>query len=380
MENPNLPFGWRPALDGLRGIAVLAVVIFHFKTKPLLPGGSLGVDLFFALSGFLITTLLIEEWLSSGTLSLRGFYLRRFLRLYPALLLFVVVAVGVYVPFHDASFTRRPPVHDTLTNAGLGLAYVYSWAIAFDRVPPSGFGHLWSLSVEEQYYVIWPGLLLLMLKCRLSLRAIIAITAALAIVSACVPAMLGGAPWHRLYYGADYRVHGLLIGSIAGMLFAGGIVRREHARGPLFIAAVGAGSAYIAALMLFATDKAAILYTVGFPLLGIGASLAVIACAFVDGGLPLLILGNRVMVYVGRRSYAIYLWHVPIGQWLGGLGTIEQLLLAGSATLLAAEASHWLVERPALSLKRRLSAGRHPAGRPTEAIPAAVAEPGRAAA
>ena len=81
MENPNLPFGWRPALDGLRGIAVLAVVLFHFNTKPLLPGGSLGVDLFFALSGFLITTLLIEEWLSSGGLALRGFYLRRFLRL-----------------------------------------------------------------------------------------------------------------------------------------------------------------------------------------------------------------------------------------------------------------------------------------------------------
>ncbi len=366
MERANT-LGWRPALDGLRAIAVVCVVLFHFNTKPRLPGGSLGVDLFFALSGFLITTLLIEEWYTTGTISLGRFYVRRFLRLFPAFFAFVVVVVGVKVVFRDTEFAGHPAISDTLENAAYGLAYVYSWAIAFDSVESFGFGHLWTLSIEEQYYLVWPVLLLVMLRLRLPLPAVIAVTGVLALLSTSVPWILGDPTWRRLYYGADYRAHGLLIGSMAGMLFAGGFIRASNFRHPIALVAVGVSAAYIAGIMLFSSDKAVFLFMFGYPLVAVASALIVVATAFVSGGWPLRILGNHVVTYVGRRSYAIYLWHLPIGQWFRHLDAPEQLLVAGGLTLVAAELSHRLVEGPALSLRKRFEARRTVAPEPAPA-------------
>jgi peptidoglycan/LPS O-acetylase OafA/YrhL len=353
MDKSNLPLTWRPALDGLRGIAVVCVVLFHFKTKPFLPGGSLGVDLFFALSGFLITSLLVEEWLVTGTVSLRRFYLRRFLRLFPALFAFIAVVAGVHMVFRDATFTGQPSVIDTLENVVYGLAYVYSWAIAFDSVRSFGFGHLWTLSIEEQYYVVWPALLLVMLRVGLPLRAVVAVTGLLALLSASVPWILGDATWRRLYYGADYRAHGLLIGSMAGMLYAGGFVRRDHVRHALVFIALAVSVVYLAGIMLFSSDKAVFLFAFGYPAVAAASSLIVVSFAFIESGWPLRLFGNRAITYMGRRSYAVYLWHMPVGQWCRSLDTAEHLVVAGAITLLAAELSHRLIEGPALSLKRR---------------------------
>jgi len=372
MESPNLPLGWRPTFDGIRGIAVVSVVLFHFKTRPLLDGGWVGVDLFFALSGFLITSLLLEEWWASGSISLPRFYVRRFLRLFPAFCAFVAVVVAVRLVYRDAWFTGHPTVHDTLENAAFGFSYAYNWALAFDLVDPVSFGHLWSLAVEEQYYLLWPGLLVILLRLGLSLRGLVLVTALLAVASASVPMLLDDPSWRRVYYGSDYRVHGLLIGSITGMLFSGGVVRREHIGHPIFRAMLAVAVAYIGALMLFSTTKPAFLFLWGIPALGVAGSLVVLACAFADGGWPVRVLGNRVVTYLGQRSYAIYLWHLPIGQWFRYLDAPQQLLVAGAVTLLAAELSHRLVERPALSLKGRFGRGR---ARAPAVAPAVMAPP-----
>ena len=197
MEHTGRSLGWRPALDGLRGIAVISVVLFHFKTRPILDGGWVGVDLFFALSGFLITSLLLEEWLRSGSVSLPRFYVRRLLRLFPAFAAFMAIALFVRIVYRDAWFSGRQSVPDSLQNAAFGFGYVYNWALAYDLVSPASFGHLWSLAVEEQYYLIWPGVLLGLLRLGLSLRAIAAVTALLALASASVPELLPDASWGR---------------------------------------------------------------------------------------------------------------------------------------------------------------------------------------
>ena len=380
MERTNI-LGWRPALDGLRGIAVVAVVLFHFNTQPLLPGGSFGVDLFFALSGFLITSLLVEEWQRSGSLSLSWFYLRRLLRLAPALFVFVGVVTFIQIAFRDAAFTREPSVGNTLANAGFAVTYFYNWPTAFDMVYSPALGHLWTLSIEEQFYLLWPAALAVMLRCGASFKVVLVVLAALAALSASVP-LVAGNDWRRLYFGSDYRAHGLLIGSMAGMLFASGLVHREHVRQPLYYVSVSLASLYLATLMLFSTDRAVFLFRFGYPAISVSCSLIVLAGAFVDGGLPMRVLGNGVLTYIGKRSYAIYLWHFPMDLWFRHLDAPVQLLVAGSLTLLAAELSHRIVERPALSLKHRFARGRpesSPLSSP-EPIFGVEPAPGRAAA
>lgn len=345
--------GWRPALDGLRAIAVVCVVLFHFRLH-LLPGGSLGVDLFFALSGFLITSLLVEEWLTRGGVSLTRFYARRALRLMPALIAFLAVVSIVQILLRDVPFTRQPSVTDTLENAGYSAAYVYNWLVAFRQLETGAFAHLWSLSIEEQFYLLWPVGLAFMLRARLPLPAIIAVTAGLAAASASVPVVVGTDSWHRLYYGTDYRMHGLLIGSIAGLLFTHGYVTKDVVRHPAFLAALIAGIVYVALLMLFANERASLLYAGGYPAVALAFAVIVLAAARVERGLPLLLLANGMVRYIGRRSYAIYLWHFPIAMWTYSLGAWPQLFVAGALTLAAAELSWRLVEAPALSLRSRM--------------------------
>lgn len=356
MGNSNLPLGWRPALDGLRGVAVVAVVLFHFKTNPYLRGGWIGVDLFFGLSGFLITTLLLEEWMASGRIALGKFYARRLLRLFPAFAVLILTVAVVRTVWQDATFTRDPSFGDTLENVIFAAAYVHNWGMAFNVLDGAHFGHLWSLAVEEQYYLLWPGALILMLRAGLPLRTIAAVTLCLAAVSASVPFLLPDAGWRRLYYGTDYRIHGLLIGSVAGILFASGLIQRPHTRHPLFLGSLAIASLYMCGLIFLTTTKASFLLVFGFPLLAVSCAVVVLAVAFAEGPITLAVLGNRVLVYLGRRSYAIYLWHLPMGQWFSALDTVPHLLVAGTATLLAAELSHRVVERPALSLKRRFRA------------------------
>ncbi len=151
-------------LDGLRGVAILLVVLRHYGLQTFPGGGIVGVDLFFVLSGFLITSLLLAEHRASGAIDLGHFYLRRALRLYPALyaMLALFLIVSAATGGRDGSSLGR-----AFVGAGFGSVYVYNWAAAAQVHLPAALGPLWTLSIEEQFYLVWPLVLLLVLRRRI---------------------------------------------------------------------------------------------------------------------------------------------------------------------------------------------------------------------
>jgi peptidoglycan/LPS O-acetylase OafA/YrhL len=232
----SAPFGlgYRPALDGLRGIAILGVLAFHTHHLfgwSLLKGGSAGVDIFFVLSGFLITALLVEEWEHTGAINLKSFYWRRALRLVPDLLILLTtlyfLADILFLPA-EADDTRR----------GIPVAFVYAsdLALAFFNIRLGALQHTWSLAIEEHFYLVWPLLLLGALKLGVSGKKLVVITLLLAFASAFHRASLQqfGALPVRTYYGFDTRADALLIGCATAMCVSWGLFRRRSFR-PLLI-------------------------------------------------------------------------------------------------------------------------------------------------
>ena len=195
--------GYRPELDGVRAVAILLVVAFHAYGRP--ESGFLGVDIFFVLSGFLITALLVQEQNLTGAISLPHFYLRRALRLLPAL----VVAVLGYLVITTADFTvgdtKWPQLADALEGSGYGIAYVSNVVQAAGVEVPGAIGHLWSLATEEQFYLIWPFALVLLFRSGASRRTVsIVLGAAIAALFAHrLQLTLSGASRHRMYFAPD---------------------------------------------------------------------------------------------------------------------------------------------------------------------------------
>src|SRR3954471_14775641 len=214
-----------PALDGLRGVAVAIVVAFHLGR---LKGGFLGVDLFFVLSGFLITSLLVVGWRNEGRLDFGGFWSRRARRLLPAMLV-VVAAVALY-----ARWWANPLELKTIRGEGLAtLFYAANWHQIFAHTnywdtirSPSPLLHTWSLAIEEQFYVLWPllvgGVLVLSRRAGRRLTPLLVMTAALATMSvlAMVTMHHGPADVLRVYLGTDTRAAGLLFGAVVALIFA----------------------------------------------------------------------------------------------------------------------------------------------------------------
>ncbi|MGD0765697.1 MAG: acyltransferase, partial [Dehalococcoidia bacterium] len=226
-------FSYRPGLDGIRALAVAAVLAYH-ADFPWARGGFLGVDAFFVLSGYLITTILLTEWNARGGIGLLAFWTRRARRLLPALYL-MLIGVAIY-----AVFMASPLELDKIRGDALAtIAYVANWrpiftgASYFDRFSiPSPLNHTWSLAIEEQYYLIWPLLLLFLLRVRrLTPNALLAVTLAMAAASAILMGALFQ-PGHDpslVYYGTDTRAQSLLVGAALAML----LLRTGPVQGPL---------------------------------------------------------------------------------------------------------------------------------------------------
>jgi len=205
-----------PQLDGLRGVAIVAVMLFHAGILTF-GGGFIGVDIFFVLSGFLITTLLVREHQTHGSVSLRNFYMRRALRLLPALLILLLV-------FCLLSFLRldRADAKSNYVGALIVLFYLSNWARALSLHPQYPLDHTWSLSIEEQFYALWPVILILMLTTLKKPKHVLALTVGFALAAWCLRVYLtmSGSTVERIYYGSDTRADSLMVGCALGIFYA----------------------------------------------------------------------------------------------------------------------------------------------------------------
>lgn len=298
--------GYRPALDGLRGVAVLLVVVYHidqamFAQRFHLAGGFLGVDLFFVLSGFLITRLLIEEHQRSGSVDLRAFYRRRAVRLLPALdvmLAVVLVLAGMWSSRFGAAQPRATLV---------SFFYVANWAVAWHGWGELGvLAPLWSLAVEEQFYVLWP-LVFVALTRRQRVAAFCAV-ATLTSASCTIAGSWAGVDVMRLYNATP--THGAIL--LLGGSFMAATLRLPT---PLSVRAADAlgivCAAALAAMVVTTSAFERIHYATGFvPVLGV--CLGLLVAALTAGSLTARLLSVRALRRIGALSYGIYLWHVPM--------------------------------------------------------------------
>ncbi len=340
-----------PALDGLRGIAILGVLLFH---TDLLPGGFLGVDLFFTLSGYLITDLILREAEATGTVSLTAFWGRRIRRLLPALaaMLAVVIIVVWLAASPDvvrATLADGPWVQLNLVNWHLIAESSGYW----DRFGSARvFEHLWSIAVEEQFYLVWPVLLLILARAgrRLLHRRVAVLTLAASVVSLVLMiALLTPADPTRVYTGTDTRAFSLLLGA----LVATGPVRDVLAR--LTARTTGVVLAFLAAgigVLWWFSDGVGSpwLFTGGLFAHSLAAAVLIGLCARAPGTVPAKILAWRPLRWMGLISYSLYLWHWPVfvlvsEQWTGIGGWPRTVLICLLSIGLAA-LSKYAVEDP----------------------------------
>jgi len=343
------------ALDGFRGLAVLLVVVHHLPVAVpslfhrITKGGGFGVDAFFVLSGFLITAILLRDQASGGRVRFGAFYRRRALRLLPALVLFL--AVYMYYEW----VTSMPGAHEPSSALSVIFYYSNTW---LHRVPMStGLGNMWSLAVEEQFYLVWPLCLALFFGLRRRLAPTVAILVATIAVVAIRRAIMWnhGVSWLWLYTRLGTRADALLVGCLLAQLWVRGKLPKRGVQLAgwialayyLYLVRVGAGDPF--------------LYRGGYTLIAILVGTILLAILQTDW------LVSRVLRWaplraVGRVSYGLYIWHLAIfnAVWRYGLlwPPITQATVALSLTALATCGSWFLVERPFLRWKDRLETTR----------------------
>jgi peptidoglycan/LPS O-acetylase OafA/YrhL len=338
--------GYRPSLDGIRGLAIASVVGFHAFGRP--AGGYLGVDLFFVLSGFLITTLLLEERDERGRASLRAFYVRRALRLLPGLVAMVGTVVTVMV-VHAVATGDTHDLGRTLAYAAAGIGYVTNIVLAASGNGVPGLAHLWSLATEEQFYLLWPPTLLLLLGGRRRWAlGLLGLALGIELLRQ-VTLLASGAPGYRLDFAPDTRGSSIVIGCLVALVWRG----RRRAPGLAV-----PGLILVAVPLLLDVGKH--LYQGGLVLFGAGAGMLILR-ALEPGTFECDALSFPPLVALGRVSYSLYLWHVPVlaalGVLAGGLpaqGGWPRQVAGVAVSLGAAVLSYRFVEQPFLRRKRQL--------------------------
>ena len=344
-----------PGLDGLRGVAVLAVIGYHLNLGNFLPAGFLGVDIFFTVSGFIITALMLQEHAQTGRIDFAAFYLRRARRLFPAALCMLLLLVPL-TPLLQPS--ALPRLREDLPAA---LFYVSNWwqIVAqqsyFEAIDqPRLLQHLWSLAVEEQYYLLWPLAAMWLLgwasRTGLGISATLIALASTAWMAWLYVNQIDGGDPSRVYLGTDTHLMGLLAGSALAAWWNPWKIRMASLASDELLNL--AGTAALAALiwgMAETHEGMPALYQGGF-LLAVMLTCVVIGAATREGTWVAFLLSTRPMLWLGARSYSLYLWHWPVVVWLRPSPQADALELAWVnaarlvITLLCAEASYRWVE------------------------------------
>lgn len=355
-----------PALDGIRAIAVALVLAGHGGV-PGVAGGFIGVDIFFVLSGFLITSLLLDEYRRTEHIDLKGFWIRRAKRLLPAMVLMalaVVIARDLFPP--EAVATLRE-------DAVAAFFWMANWVfVAADTdyfsqgATPSPLQHTWSLAVEEQYYVLWPllvlGAILLLRRRRpAAVRAAVFVIAVLGVTASAVAAIvLSGDPaqLNRVYFGTDTRAQALLVGAAAAALLvrdwstltvSGTLIRARWRRWVAWMLPV-VGVAVLAVAAHLATGSADQFRHGLLLVVAMGAVLVVAPVALDQDGYVARALAWYPLVTLGVISYGVYLWHWPIFLILNGertgLSGWSLLALRCAVTIAVSWVSWWAIEQP----------------------------------
>jgi peptidoglycan/LPS O-acetylase OafA/YrhL len=333
------------ALDGIRAVAIALVFLTHLN-ESLFPGGMLGVTVFFALSGYLITTLLLVEYQRRNRISLRAFYARRFLRLMPALAAMVVVTAAAGL----AMGSRQ-----TVRDAWPAITYLTDIVVPLTHHTGGIYNATWSLAVEEQFYLVWPAVLIVCLRRRWNLYLV-----ALVFTAACVAVTVATTVHPTVQTLSDvYRLPTthlpvMFVGIIFALSHRAGlpVTLRRYLASPI----VPIGVIAVLAMSLVAvSNKQLWLFWGGWVGFGIVSTSLIGHVTVTPAGWAARALSTRLPVWLGRRSYAFYLWHGPVILLLKPHLHSTPILgcAALAASLIIAQGSWTVVEQPFLRIKRR---------------------------
>ena len=347
----GLSMGYRPELDGLRALSVLAVIAYHADLA-WIPGGFLGVEVFFVVSGFLITTLMLEERAQTGSVSLRSFWLRRARRLMPALFVMLVAlafAVATFATVHAPDFRR-----DVVPS----LLYVSNWwQIFFVETPyfaPTDLPvlrHLWSLAVEEQWYLVWPLAFLAFRRRSARMSGMVLAIASLGIMVGTALLWLPDSEQRTnfLYLSTPTRASGLLLGAALAFVWKPWTSAQDVRR----LRSIAADAAAIVAIGVIAYAMATqhvddrSLYMWWLPATTLGSTVVIAVIVRPSISLVARVMRNPVLAAIGRRSYGLYLWHWPIFVIAEARQSVTRLAVALTLTVVINELSYLLIETPA---------------------------------